>query len=807
MRKTLLALLLLCPYFIFSQEDISYKTPPKEIMDLILAPSTPGVSIDDKGEWMLLLERSDFPTIEELAEPELRIAGLRINPMNFGLSRSSYSTGLSLKNIKTGETFSIAGLPQNLRASSIQWSPDQKQIAFTHSTGSKISLWKIDIATKNASLITNDALNAVLGSPYYWVDNGLIIYKAVIKDISQAPPQPKAPKGPVVQENLGKAAASRTYQDLIKNPYDEALFEFYATCQLKRTDGKNLGSASIYSRIDLSPDKKYILVDKINKPFSYLVPARSFPTTIEIINAENGTLVKHLQNDPSAETAPIGFDDVVAFPRGYNWRNDEPATLYYVQALDGGLIKNKAEYRDAVYTLTYPFEGPGKELVKTKMRYRSITWGKADMAILYEGLRGSRKLRMNLLNPLTQKTDSLFERRTDDSYADIGSPVTVPNEYHQNVLLLVNNNQLLLSSDGASKEGDMPLLQTFDLKTKKTKLLWQSQAPYYESVVSIVDPKNLVVITSKESVTETPNYYIRDLKKNKVSAITSFKDPQPALRELIKEKISYKRKDSVDLTATLYLPKGYNKEKDGPLPVIMWAYPREYKSAADAAQVRGSQYRFTRINYGSPVFWAMMGYAVMDAAEMPIVGEGSKQPNDNFVEQLQMNAEAAIGKMKEMGVGDPNRVAVGGHSYGAFMTANLLAHTNLFKAGIARSGAYNRTLTPFGFQNEERTYWEAKDVYDAMSPFNYADKIKTPLLMIHGEADNNSGTFPIQSERLYNAVKGHGGTVRFVLLPYESHGYAAKENILHVLYEQNAWLEKYVKNAGKNPAQETPKAF
>ena len=309
----------------------------------------------------------------------------------------------------------------------------------------------------------------------------------------------------------------------------------------------------------------------------------------------------------------------------------------------------------------------------------------------------------------------------------------------------------------------------------------------------MIDPVKLVFITSKESVDETPNYYLHNLAKKSTKALTNFTDPQPALRQLSKEKIFYERKDGVDLTGTLYLPAGYNKEKDGPLPVLIWAYPREFKSANDAAQVRGSKYTFTRINYGSPVFWAMQGYAVLDNAEMPVVGEGDKLPNDNFVAQLQMNAEAAINKLAELGVGDRNRVGVGGHSYGAFMTANLLAHTNLFKAGLARSGAYNRTLTPFGFQNEERTYWEAPDLYNQMSPFSHANKIKTPILLIHGEADNNSGTFPIQSERLYNAIKGHGGTVRYVTLPYESHGYAAKENILHMLWEQNQWLEKYVK--------------
>lgn len=798
----------LIPIQTIAQSDITYKTPPKAISDIVLAAPTPGVTIDEKGEWLLLLERSDFPSIEELAEPELRIAGLRINPDNFGPSRAAYTTGFKLKNIKTGATFDITGLPQHLRASSIQWSPDFKKVGFTHSTETKISLWSIDIESKIAKQLTEDGINAVVGSPYFWLDNNVIVYRATTSQVTNAPPKPKAPGGPIVQENLGKAAASRTYQDLIKNPYDEALFEFYATSQLKRTDGKSIGNKAIYTTVSASPDNKYLLIERIEKPFSYLVPAFGFPKTIDIIDID-GNLVKHLQKNPSTETAPIAFDAVVDYPRSYNWRADEPSTLIYVKALDKGNPKEKVEFRDAVYSLNAPFSREAKQVAKTKMRYRGITWGNAELAILNEGLQASRVVRMNRLNPTTGEIDSLFQRRSDDAYGDIGQPLTKDNIYGRQVLMLIDKNTLVLKSQGASPDGDMPLLQTFDIKNKKLKQLWRSEAPYYENVVSVIDPAKMLVITSRESVTETPNYYLRDLKKKTLTPITDFKDPQPALREVYKEKISYKRKDGVDLTATLYLPRGYNKEKDGPLPVVIWAYPREFKSAADAGQVRGSKYTFTRINYGSPIFWVLQGYAVLDNAEMPIVGEGTKQPNDNFTEQLQWNAEAAINKVKEMGVGDPARVAVGGHSYGAFMTANLLAHTNLFKAGIARSGAYNRTLTPFGFQNEERTYWEAPEIYNNMSPFTFANKIKTPLLMIHGEADNNSGTFPIQSERLYNAIKGHGGTVRFVLLPYESHGYAAKENILHMLWEQDAWLEKYVKNGGgkSSTASEGKKVF
>ena len=444
-----------------------------------------------------------------------------------------------------------------------------------------------------------------------------------------------------------------------------------------------------------------------------------------------------------------------------------------------------------------------KELFKTKRRLNSVIWGNATTAIEYESMTFDRKIQMNKFNPSTGEMELLYERSSNDAYSDIGFPMTATNQFGRNSLIILKNGNLLLRSQGSSPQGDMPFVQQFDMKSKKGTIIWRCEAPYYETVIDVIDPEKNIFLTSRESQTEMPNYYLVTVssKKGKSTvnrtAVTDFKNPYPQLEGIVKQKISYKRDDGIDLTGDLYLPKGYNKENDGPLPVVMWAYPREYKSAADAAQVRGSKYTFTRVNYGSPIFWVTQGYAVLDNAEMPIVGEGSKEPNDKFIPQLHLNAHAAIQALAKMGVGDSNRVAVGGHSYGAFMTANLLAHTKLFRAGIARSGAYNRTLTPFGFQAEERTYWEAPEVYYNMSPFMFANNIKTPLLMIHGEMDNNSGTFPIQSERLYNAIKGHGGTVRFVLLPYESHGYAAKENILHMLWEQDQWLNRYVKNYDK----------
>ena len=756
---------------------------------------------------MLLLDRSDFPSIDELAQPEYRIAGLRINPNNFGPSRTSSFNGISLKNIRTGETHQISGLPENARIGSVQWSPAQDRFAFINSTNTAIDLYVVDLASRTAKKINKQPLNIVLGGTYQWAGNETLVYKTTIPG-QELKAKQGAPAGPVVQENLGKAAASRTYQDLIKNAYDEALFEFYGTAQMvKNTGGVEtpLGAPAIYRSISVSPDKQYIMTTVINTPFSYLFPASGFPHTVAVIDMQ-GNLVKKLATNPGNEGQPIGFDDVVTYPRSFDWRDDQPATVTYVQALDNGLGRKKAEYRDALYTMDLSKGGDAKELFRTRRRFSGVTWGTDQVAVMYEYMNADRRLRMNLLNPSTGRVDSLFERSSNDAYSDIGTPMTARNAFDRQALILLNGKQLLLRSQGASPEGDMPFVQTFDITNGKKNMIWRSAAPYYETIVNVIDPVGGVYLTSRESPTEAPNYYIRNTKKKIAPiAITQFKNPYPQLEGIARQKISYTRADGIGLSGDLYLPKGYNAKKDGPLPVIIWAYPREYKSANDAAQVRGSKYTFSRINYGSPVFWVTQGYAVLDNAEMPIVGEGSNEPNDRFIPQLHLNAHAAIQKLAQMGVGDSNRVAVGGHSYGAFMTANLLAHTKLFKAGIARSGAYNRTLTPFGFQAEERTYWEAPEVYHNMSPFTFANQIKTPLLLVHGELDNNSGTFPIQSERLYNAIKGHGGTVRYVVLPYESHGYAAKENILHLLWEQNQWLEKWVKHADQNRPQQAEK--
>lgn len=792
--------LLLAAFTVKAQDAVSYQTPPKEIADLLLAKPTPTIGISSKADWLLLADHTSYPSVAELAMPEMQIAGLRINPENFAPSRQNFISNFTLKNIKTGQTFTIAGLPQPLKAGNMSWSPNEKKILFTQTNPKGVDLYVIDIAAKKAMKINKAALNVVLGSGIAWIDDDEIIYHTITKPAGMAPQKSLMPKGPTIQQNLGKTAPSATFEDLIKSPYDEQLFEFYATSQLVENKGgveTPVGKPAIYDNISLSPDKKYMMVRTIRKPFSYLVTAGGFPSTVTITDLK-GKKVKVLAELPSTEGRPSGNDNTQDVDRDFNWRGDEAATVTWCHPLDSGLIKRKVEFHDAVYELSAPFnEGP-KQLFKTNMRYRGTQWGTATLALVTEMSRAKQVERVSHYNPSTGTLEKLYERNETDAYTNPGSPVMAKNKFGRMVIYPVDNGTKLLMNNvvGSSPKGDLPFLAKFDLATKQNEILWRCSEGYFEEVVDVMDPDKLVLLTRKESQTEVPNYYIKNLMlKIADRPLTDFKNPYPQLVGVTKQKVSYKRADGVDLTGDLYLPKGYSKAKDGPLPVLIWAYPREFNSAADAAQIRGSQNKFITISWASPVFWVTQGYAILDNAEMPIVAKEGKKPNDTFVEQLKMNAEAAINKLADMGVGDRNRVAVGGHSYGAFMTVNLLAHTNLFKAGIARSGAYNRTLTPFGFQNEDRTYWQDPQLYYDMSPFSYADKIKTPILLIHGDADDNSGTFPINSERLFAAIKGHGGTVRFVFLPYEAHSYRGKENLLHMLWEMNQWLDKYVKNA------------
>ncbi len=785
-----------------AQEALEWQVPPEPLPQLIDAPRTPSVVLSPDGSWLLVRHYQSHPTLAELAQPELRLAGLRINPRTHGPSRTLAFVALELIPVAGGAARAVTGLPPEARITEMRWSPDGSQLAFLHTGPRGIELWVLELASGRCRQLTGPIVNDVLGKAFDWhADSRSLLVKTVPAERGAPPRPPEVPPGPIVRSSEeGGQAPARTYQDLLKSPYDEALFAYYAEAELASVDLRSgkvepLGIRGILSDFDYSPDGRYLLVETIHRPFSWLVPWYRFAHTV-VLYDRHGRIVRQLAEQPVAEQLPKGFMAVPTGPRHFQWRADAPATVYWVEALDGGDPARPAEFRDRLFYLEAPFEGPPRRALDTRYRFRHIEWGGDDLAIVHSRWWRTRREEVRMWAPARPDREAvpLWDRSYEDRYSDPGDFVTTRNAWGREVLLRDAQGRLFLAGLGASPQGNVPFLDRFDVASAKKERLWQSEAPWYERVVAVLDADAGTMLTLRESVQVQPNYYLRNWHSGELLQRTFFPNPYAALEGVRKEFIRFARADGVGLTGTLYLPKGYEEEKDGPLPVLMWAYPREYKDADAAGQVVGSPYAFVRVHPSSPVLWVTRGYAVFYNVSMPVIGEGDEEPNETFVEQLQMNAAAAVKVLADRGVGDPARVAIGGHSYGAFMTANLLAHTDLFAAGIARSGAYNRTLTPFGFQSEARTWWEAPQTYYKMSPFNFAHQIREPLLLIHGMADNNAGTYPMQSERMFAALKGHGAIARLVMLPHESHGYRARESLLHVAWETDRWLEKYVKH-------------
>ncbi|MFT4736990.1 MAG: dipeptidyl aminopeptidase/acylaminoacyl peptidase [Cyclobacteriaceae bacterium] len=801
-RLTAIMIFAISTFGLMAQGGLGYQTPPQEIKELVDAPLAPSVRIDNKGENVVLLYRNAYKTIAELSEEELRLGGLRINPVTNIGSRTTYYNDVKIKTAFDKETTDVTGLPDNPRLAYFNWSPDESMMSFTNTTLTGVEIWVLDVTKGVATKMTDASVNANMGSPVLWLSDS----KAMLVRMLPAARQPlinsqtAVPTGPTVTVSMGAKAQNRTYQDLLKNPVDEQNFEQLARSEIYKVgiDGSTSQwkSTGMYRGMSFSPDGKYLLLTEMKRPFSYLVPYNRFAFETAIY-AIDGTKISTLLDRSVDEVRPSGFGSTTDQKRNFRWRADKPASITWVVALDKGDPTMEVPYRDEVFELTAPFTGDERSLVKTKNRYSGITWGNDQLAIASDSWFSDRNSKTYVFNPSDNKQEPqiLFDRNYQDAYSDPGDFVWKKNDLGRYVLALEGNKAYLMG-EGFTDEGQFPFVDQIDLSTAKTTRLYQSSyTDKLEDLVAAIDMKKGEILVRIESASDYPNYYLRNIKKKvDIKPITFFDNPFKSMQDVYKEVITYKRDDGVELTGTLYLPVGYDKEKKEKMPMIMWAYPVEYKDKASAGRNTTNPNEFIYPYYGSPVFWVTRGYVVLDDAAFPIIGEGDEQPNDSFRKQLVANGKAAIDAVDEMGYIDRNRVGVGGHSYGAFMVANLLSHSNLFAAGIARSGAYNRTLTPFGFQREERSYWEAPEIYNTMSPFMHADKMKTPLLLVHGQADNNSGTYPMQSERYFNALKGLGGPARLVMLPKESHGYRAKESIMHVLWEQDQWLEEHVKN-------------
>ena len=786
---------------------MAYQTPASDIVSIIDAPPTPAASLGPGRRFIALVHYESHPPVAHLARPYLSLAGLRLDPALAGRQRIRRLTGLSVIALPGGQPRQI-DLPEGKSVSVPTWAPDGRRFAVTLDEPDGIAVWVVDAQAATAAEVPGLRVRDVLGgdptsagSTVRWSRDG----SSLLVLGSPAQPAEPAPEAiePRVEEVAGKHSQMATFTDLLRTAADADVFEALATTVPLRVDpdsgaATELGPPGLYYHLSESPDGNHLLVHRLQRPFSYRVPFPYFARRVELWSAA-GQLQRVIADLPVSDEVPR--QGVPTGPRMVSFEESVPASLVWTEAQDGGDPRAEAEYRDLIFRLPAPFNGSPQPALLVK--HRCLGW--FDMAapgnlLVTEHDRDRRWLTSRLVD-LAAPDDSrvIFDHSADEAYNDPGSPLmTVHPDGTRTVLQ--DGNQIYLRGDGASPDGDRPFLDRLELADLQKQRLWQSPAGAYEHALGFPGDDREHLLIWHESRTEPPNLAVIRLDGTERIQLTDWPDPHPQLTGMDKRLLKYDRGDGVQLTGMLHLPPGYDPARDGRLPVVIWAYPLDYSDAATAGQVRGTTERFTKLMASDPVWFVLRGYAVLQGATMPVIGDPETM-NDSYVEQITNAAAAHIAALTDLGIADPQRVAVGGHSYGAFMTANLLAHTGLFAAGIARSGAYNRSLTPFGFQTERRNFWEATSVYDRVSPFRYADKIAAPLLLVHGERDANSGTFPIQSERLFQAIQATGGTARLVVLPHESHGYIARESVLHVLAEQFSWLDRWL-GEGKNNTEQ-----
>lgn len=782
---------------------MSYWLPDADVVAIIDAPPTPLASPAPDEQHVVLLHYEANPPIDMLARPKLSLAGLRLDPQLGGRQRTMRFTGLSVVRVADGSQRRLS-LPDGAQVSAPVWSPDAQRIAFTVDEPDGIGVWTCDVAGGEPAAVpglrVRDVLGAEppgLGGTVRWSRDGrslLVLAAPPGSSAGTESPGGTAPSGPRTEEVAGKRSQMATFQDLLASQADEDRFEELATTMPLRVDpgtgaAVQLGSPGLYQYLGESPDREFLLVYRLKRPFSFRVPYGYFARQVEVRTAA-GQPVTVIADLPVSDEVPrMG---VPTGPRQVSWAERAPATLIWVEALDGGDPMAPAPHRDAVMRASAPFSDPAE--VVFKLTHRCVGWNSLewpDRLLVTERDRDRRWLTSwlaDLGDPGRNKV--VFDLAEDDAYADPGSPML---RLHPDGTRTIrqDGDAILLRGAGATPEGERPFLDRHDLATGETTRLFRSPADAYESVLCLAGPAGDGVVIWHQSPAEPPNLRVIAFGTGDARPLTAFPDPHPQLTGMTKRLIRTDRGDGVMLSGMLHTPPGYDPAAHGPLPLVIWAYPYDFGDAGTAGQVRGSTSRFTRLSASDPAWFVLRGYAVLADATMPVIGDPETK-NDSYIEQICAAAAAHVKALAGAGIADPAKVAVAGHSYGAFMTANLLAHTDLFAAGIARSGAYNRTLTPFGFQTERRSFWEVPGVYDRVSPFRYADQISAPILLVHGAEDSNSGTFPVQSERLFQALQGNGGTARLVILPLEDHGYAARESVLHVLAEQFAWLDRWL---------------
>lgn len=783
-----------------AQDPGRYRQPPAPLAQLLDAPNPPQLLFERQNRWVLRLNLPATERLEDVAAPKALLAGLQLWPEAFSSAKPGRYDRVELSAFPAWRFRPIQGLPVGSRWDEPSWSPDGKRAVIVERSPKGCWLWEIDPVQARARRLSPRRLNATVGMPYRWLPNGELLLRLVPAGLGAAPKPPAVPSAAIVFEADGSRQPSRTDPTLLKNGHDEALFAHLLQAQVAILGAsgrlRELGRAGLFLGLQPSPNGAYLLVEEAKRPFSRQVSLGRFATKAELWRLPQGQLLKAVDEHPHWEAVSTDFDAVEPGKRGLGWLAHADATLTWIEALDGGDPKQAApgDKRDALYVWAAPFLGEPRQRFAVEGRIEDLASTSQGQLFVQEGWWKARRDRRWVLPAAgeAQPAKPWIERSSEDRYADPGELVTTLDARGRKVIQSNELGEVFTWGDGATPEGDRPFLKRWRPSTGEVTELFRSPPGVFEDPWRVLDARGERFLTRLEAGDRPHTYGLRRQGQGGFEPLERPVHPQAALQGLRKELLRYRRADGLPLSGTLYLPPGWSPAQ-GRLPLLMWAYPNEYKSASAAGQVQGSPHRFTLVRGASPLHFVARGYAVLDNPSLPILGEGDQEPNDTYVAQLRAGAEAAVKAVVEAGVADPARIAVGGHSYGAFMTANLLAHTRLFAAGIARSGAYNRTLTPFGFQSEERSYWQAPGIYAAMSPFHHANLIESPLLFIHGQADTNPGTFPIQSERMFQAMKGLGKRARLVMLPHEDHGYRARESLLHVLAETDAWLERWVK--------------
>lgn len=795
-----------------------YDKPPQYILDVMHAPTPPAPKVSPTQDTILLVSWRDYPPISRVAKPFLRLAGARVEPRNHSKHDTPGGYGItpcarSFDLVRVADKSQIhVALPADACPGDPIWAADGKRFAFVNIAPEAVELWIGDAKSGEAHRVAGARLNPMFNDELQWMpDQKTLLVKLVPEGIGAPPPAPVVPIGPSIQESEGQKGQSSTYEnrDTLGSKHDEDLFDYFAASQLtlvNAADGSitTVGKPGNYESLDPAPDGRHILVTAIHKPYSYVTTYDRFPKEVEVWDvADPSHLLAHtIASLPLADRVPI--HGVPVGPRDFSWRATEPATLVWAEALDGGDWLVNVPARDKIMLQKAPFNAAAVEIARTTQRYVGFSWSEQPSISLlneYDNNRHWRKSFVVNVDDLQQKPRLLWDLSTDEKYKNPGSPVR---RQLSNGAWVVRQegDSIYLSGMGASPDGDRPFLDRLNLSTLKSERLFRSDKISLERFLSFTGPDTRTFLTWHQSPADPPNAFTRTLGKSldapageasvisSRTAVTRIPDPTPAVRAIKKRLVKYKRADGLDLSFTLYTPPGY--QEGTRVPTILYAYPLDYADASTAGQVSGSQETFTQLRQYRLLLLA--GYAIIDNAAFPIIGD-PKKAYDTYLEQLVADAKAAVDEAVRLGVADPDRIGVTGHSHGALMTANLVAHSDLFRAGVATSGSYNKTLTPFGFQNERRSVWEASDVYLKVSPFFFADKLKTPLLIVHGAEDANPGTTPIQASKLYEAIRGNGGTTRLVLLPHEPHWYTAMESNEQLVYEMLRWFDKYVKNA------------